>query len=344
MTADLDDLFSIFITGNNHCKPIPSKVANMLLHSFFALVYFISINAKHFDGGTIRWEPVNPYDTVSPITISIIQSYSWAYPTVNCSKDVPITSKSSRGPYPNANLTCVADCASDGGYSANPINILTDCQSVSTSLGIMSSQGTKNVSLSVGAHFYLAFEGSAWVALNDPPEDNLAWSIVTYIDLRIRSDGFINTPPVATVMSPQYAFVNQTMQIPIPVSDANARDTVRCRWSAYIPGYRRRRDARNTIHKLIREKSSIEKRQCCSKSEIIRTWHNTRNPFIILILGGRGTATVTSSYPNRQPIDECGGICYPDSLPNGTTLSNCVLNFTGYKANTWYGVAIQVIS
>jgi hypothetical protein len=35
--------------------------------------------------------------------------------------------------------------------------------------------------------------------------------------------------------------VNQTIQINIPVSDANAGDDVRCRWANYTSGYRRRR-------------------------------------------------------------------------------------------------------
>jgi hypothetical protein len=50
----------------------------------------------------------------------------------------------------------------------------------------------------------------------------------------------------------------------------------------------------------------------------------------------------TSSYVHRQAIDECGGICYPGSLPNGTTLSNCTITFTGLTAGTWYAVALQV--
>ena len=50
----------------------------------------------------------------------------------------------------------------------------------------------------------------------------------------------------------------------------------------------------------------------------------------------------TSSYPHRQAIDECGGICYPSSVPNGTTLSNCTLSFQGLVPGTWYAIAIQV--
>jgi hypothetical protein len=50
----------------------------------------------------------------------------------------------------------------------------------------------------------------------------------------------------------------------------------------------------------------------------------------------------TSSYPNIQPINECGGICYPSSVPSGTTLSGCTISFTGLIPNTWYAVAVQV--
>jgi len=63
-----------------------------------------------------------------------------------------------------------------------------------------------------------------------------------------------------------------------------------------------------------------------------------------------GTTTVdtpatlkpTSSYPVRQAIDECGGICYPSSMPNGTNLTGCILSFTGLVPGTWYAAAIQV--
>lgn len=55
-----------------------------------------------------------------------------------------------------------------------------------------------------------------------------------------------------------------------------------------------------------------------------------------------GTIPSTSSFPNRQAVDECGGICYPNRTPAGTTLSNCTLNFTGLVADAWYAVAVQV--
>ncbi|CAF2211140.1 unnamed protein product [Rotaria magnacalcarata] len=133
--------------------------------------------------------------------------------------NVPISTASFVGA--NTNLSCVVDCSTDGGYSIVPINILTDCTTASSLLKRMAR--------------------NAWVPLNDPPQSGLEWSIVTFIDLRRRSDGFINNTPVPNFISPQHVTVNKTIQITIPVSDANIDDDVRCRWSAYTPGYRRRK-------------------------------------------------------------------------------------------------------
>ncbi|CAF3760185.1 unnamed protein product [Rotaria sordida] len=55
-----------------------------------------------------------------------------------------------------------------------------------------------------------------------------------------------------------------------------------------------------------------------------------------------GTPKSTSTFPVRQAVDECADICYPDSVPSGTSLSDCTVTFTGYKAGIWYAVAIQV--
>lgn len=44
-----------------------------------------------------------------------------------------------------------------------------------------------------------------------------------------------------------------------------------------------------------------------------------------------------------QSVNECGGICYPDSVPNGTVLSGCSILFRGGNvANIWYAIALQV--
>jgi hypothetical protein len=199
-----------------------------MLWCLLLLLYIIVIDAAHFNGGTIRWTLANPFVNSSPVSINIAQSYWWTYPTVVCSNNVPITTPTySSG---NLNLTCVANCSTNGGYYNNPVNILTDCASASSALGMMTSVRSVNIALALDAYFYLAYQGSAWRSLNSPPTSG-AWSIVSLINLQLRPDGFINTPPVGRVVSPQYVIVNTTTQIPIVTSDVNTGDDLRCRWS-----------------------------------------------------------------------------------------------------------------
>ncbi len=353
------------------------------------LLWSIGItDGKHFNGGTINWVPIDPYVNSSTVPITITQTYSWTYPYITCATNVPISTagRSSQ----NSNLTCVVDCSTDGGYSTHPIDILTDCTSASSSLSMMSSTRSNNITLNASAHFYLAFVGSAWVGLDTPAQTGLQWSIVTFIDLRMRPDGFINTPPVASVVSPQYAIVNRTVQINIPVSDANAGDDVRCRWSTYTPGYRRRKrsdkeeDISQTkdeeiVHRRKRQYCSFGCYYGCTCSDSGCSGTNCGSGTCTIYFYGctatvatpttttattttiatittavstttiatttietQGTLQSTSSYPHQQALDECGGICYPGTVPNGTSISNCTISFTGLTAGVWYAVAIQV--
>ena len=342
----------------------------MLSGIFLFLFYYIVLTrGRHFNGGTITWEAINPYSNSSPIAVRIIQTYSWTHPPIKCLTNVPDSSG-----FGNGDLICMAECTTDGGYSSKKIKILTDCQSVSVSLGLMTSQRAVTINLTANAHFYLANIGTAWAPLNFPAVHGLQWSIVTYIDLRIRPDGFINTPPTASVVSPQYAFVNQTIQIDIPISDANQGDELRCRWATYTPGNRRRRSDEEYQSHLNEQKSPLKemilsrktrqscgdcgttcKKGCsCSCPKCIGT---TCKKKTCKVNGGctaattqpttsetQGTTKSTSSFPNRQAIDECGGICHPSSVPNDTVLfNNCSISFRGLKAGTWYAIAIQVM-
>ena len=352
----------------------------MIAIVFFLFFYCYISHGMHFNGGTIRWEPVTTYSN-NVISINIIQTYSWTYPTIKCSTDVPISTSGRSGE--NRTLICMADCSTDGGYSSKPITTLTDCQSVRSSLGLMTSQRSVNVNLTAGAHFYLSHVGSSWVPINYPAKSGLQWSITTLLDLRLRPDGIINTPPTASVVSPQYAIVNKTVNITIPVSDVNSGDDVRCRWSTYTAGYRRRRSydeeskfnfyqtkadenfmfEKEFSHNRQRRSSHKNdpcnncttkcKKDCfctcsgcsgrvCYGSKCATTKGVDECPVGTTTFETPGTIKSTSSYPIRQSIDECGGICYPSSVPTGTVLSGCTIIFTGLIPDTWYAVAIQV--
>lgn len=200
----------------------------MMFFNLLLLISAVAIQAGHFNGGSISWIPVNPNTNGTTVTITIIQSYSWVLSEVDCKNNVPI-STSSRSDE-NENLTCVAGCANDGGYSTKMVDILTDCVSSIPSLDMMKSQRAKNVTLNIGAYFIIAFRDGNWRDLENvgSGED---WSITSLIDLRRRPDGLINTPPVSNVASPQYVIVNRWTEIRIPVHDYNTGDDVRCRWA-----------------------------------------------------------------------------------------------------------------
>ena len=337
------------------------EIRHSLIHISFPMlswlsilfILFRSIGGSHFNGGTITWAPVDPFDNSSSVTIAIKQSYSWSYPTVLCNTSVPISTAAYSGQ--NTNLTCVANCSTDGGYSQRPIDILTDCVSTSSSLGVMSTERTVNITLNSSAYFYIANQGSTWRNLNDPPQSGLSWSILSLINLVRRNDGRINTPPVASVISPQYVVINTTTNIKIPVSDANG-DDVRCRWSIYRPGFRRRRDIDD---EEIGGRSFFvrEKRQGCSACNSgtcatncpcscpgcqSTTCNGTTCLEVPSCLPLTTTTTTTLTTFVNPPLDECGGICHTNGLPNATTLANCTVSFTGLVPGAWYAVALQV--
>lgn len=200
-----------------------------MISCLLLLIHIVLVDSAHFNGGTIRWIPVNPYDNSTTVTIDLIQSYWWTFPLVRCASDVPISTSVYSAA--SADLTCVANCLTDGGYSNNTISIITDCVAASSAVGVMISQRSVSINLTAGAYFYVGYMGAAWRTLNGVTTGGSSWSIVSFIDLRFRPDGFINTPPTARVISPQYVIVNQIAQISIFVADVNVGDNVRCRWA-----------------------------------------------------------------------------------------------------------------
>lgn len=201
----------------------------MWIHCLILLLYAIVTDADHFNGGTIRWVPLDPYDNSNLTTISIVQSYIWDYYYTDCDVDVPISTFAYATK--NQNLTCVGNCSANGGYSTKPINILTDCTSYNSVIDVMTSEKTSNITLTADAHFALSYTGSGWRTVGQPSSANANWSITVSIDLRKRPDGFINTPPTASVFSPQYAFPNTPVQIRVRATDVNEGDDIRCRWA-----------------------------------------------------------------------------------------------------------------
>ena len=191
----------------------------------FILLWTNAVRSNHFNGGTITWAPVYPNSNSSSVLITVTQTYSWVYPTETCTNNIPLSSGG------GVNLTCIANCSTQGGYATQTISIRTDCTSFSASLGLVFSERSVNITLNVSTYFWIAYRGMAWRSLENALTNNTpGWSITSLIDLRRRPDGLINTPPISQVASPQYVLVNTTTAINLLVSDVNSGDDLRCRW------------------------------------------------------------------------------------------------------------------
>ncbi|CAF0842936.1 unnamed protein product [Didymodactylos carnosus] len=206
-----------------------------------AFVHFTFISGSHFNGGTITWHPTDFNDTSNPINITITQTYSWTFGKVNCTNAM-ITNHSNinYGTYstiPTDTLTCISPCntGSSGnarGYTST--HIIPQCTDTNPIMGTTISQRTDTKLLYVNDNFTVAYQSAspyAWLPLAGSTTASAQWSIASNIDLYLRPDGYYNSAPLATMMSPLNIPKNIQQIINIPVSDAND-DDLRCRWAS----------------------------------------------------------------------------------------------------------------
>ena len=186
---------------------------------YFITVHFSRVQSAHFSGGSVTWKPLNTTGTIgSTINVMFTQSYQWKRSAAGSfCNDTYIVDRSPLVPSGSGSLECVTGTTSQcGGYTT--ISTRAFCIDYSIPMDSSSTQISTIKNLTVGSKFCVAFQGSAWVKLNvecptaaNPSSSTTAtpvcyntgarWSIGTCVDLSIRPDGFINSPPVATVMS-----------------------------------------------------------------------------------------------------------------------------------------------
>ena len=171
------------------------RSSRMVIIFVLTLISIPITNGSHFNGGSISYKPVNPYANSSSVTITIIQTYYWTYSLINCTINVPITTPTYNASKPY--LTCVANCSTNGNYTSKRINILTDCISSSTSLDVLTSERSVNLTFPVGTYFSINYQASTWRNLkNFLNISKPGWNITSLINLQMRPDGFLNTPPI----------------------------------------------------------------------------------------------------------------------------------------------------
>jgi hypothetical protein len=206
-------------------------IISVTLYLFTLLTIIVIVHGTYFEGGTISYKVVG--NNGSGLIVRITQSYTYTYPTIYCNNTyianqwaLSLTGYSDA----NATLACIANCSTDGGYS--PVPVTSKCTDYSAAMSITVGQRTDYVILTNGSYFTAAYASSVWRNLSLPSGVSTNnWSISTVIDLRVRTDGTWNTPPIATMISPVYIPVGVQQQISIPTIDAD-NDNVRCRFAS----------------------------------------------------------------------------------------------------------------
>ena len=237
------------------------------------------MDASHFQGGTITYKILNTSGSI--VSIALTQTYIYDYTSIRCNSSM-IANQSPKLYFNpliysenTRTVSCIQYCNQSTGYVAP--SVVTACTDFSVGMSMTVGQRSDIYNLTNGSFFRVAYQSSSYRLLSLPPgvtASNASWSISTLIDLRVRSNGQYNQPPVATIMSPIYIPVGIRQIISIPTIDGD-NDDVRCRY-------------------------------------------------------GQGT-------------NECGAVCPPASLPNGTLIfSNCTLHITGAKVGDWYAVTLAV--
>ncbi|CAF4678070.1 unnamed protein product, partial [Rotaria magnacalcarata] len=142
----------------------------------------------------------------------------------------------------NAHLQCTTTSITSGSYTA--ISIAEYCTDFSTLVDSNSGRISTVENITTGSTFCVAFQGTAWIGLQssncgssgrkqrktkpNPGSSGtttqritaLATTGATCYSAGAGPDGLINTPPVATVISPIEVSINALADITVPVIDA----------------------------------------------------------------------------------------------------------------------------
>ncbi|CAF1336500.1 unnamed protein product [Didymodactylos carnosus] len=210
-----------------------------MISKLLLLIFPTFILTSHFNGGTVTWGPVNATATGSPIQISITQTYSWTAGLIDCSNAMIVNHSlidyNTYTSLPGQTLSCTGTCnfgtsGNARGYN-NSTPIIPYCTDTNPKMGTVIGQRTDIETLYVNDDFTVAFTptgSQAWIGLQGASA-SAKWSISTEIDLHLRPDGYYNSAPMATMMSPINIPLNQLQVINIPVSDNNDNDILKCR-------------------------------------------------------------------------------------------------------------------
>ncbi len=130
-------------------------------------------------------------------------------------------------------LHCIVvyGCTNSGNY-CNCITTDVICTDYSVTQDLSSGQKVTFVSITQNAQFYLSYQDSNWLPLATAA--SASWSITSYVNLVVRTNNLLNTPPVVTVLPVIYLPVSVQSVINLLVIDID-NDYIQCRWARLSP-------------------------------------------------------------------------------------------------------------
>ncbi|UJR09346.1 hypothetical protein I4U23_013589 [Adineta vaga] len=202
---------------------------------FLILLFVHSVLSNHFRGGMISWRPLTNAKSVigTKSTILVEQRYAWSRSAAPSScTSTTITTYGLIGETVVSVLDCKSTLATCNSVGYSDISTFVPCTDYNTMLGMSFGHSVTAVNLTVkttGVVIGYVVTG-AWLTLQ---LGSGGWSMMTYINMQPRSDNqLINSSPTSNLPPIVYvpASSNQTIEIDIPMSDADG-DDVECRFA-----------------------------------------------------------------------------------------------------------------
>jgi hypothetical protein len=164
--------------------------------------------STYFHGGTVSWRYSNLTNASVREAIIFTQSYQWEQSQTLCDQSL-IVNRTQQVPSGRDLLECVTTPSSAcGGFS--PLSVNGYCTDFSSNLSSSVTQRSDPQTIPMGSIFCVAYQGATWPPLLSPGcsyscfVNESKGSIAACVDLTPRSDGSINSPPVAAAVSREF--------------------------------------------------------------------------------------------------------------------------------------------
>ena len=168
---------------------------------------------------------LNTTPSGSTASILIRQRYSWrrSFWTTMC--DVTMIASQTIIGSGTGSLNCyVGSCLSFSSISTD-----TPCTDFSPGTDFSSGERYDVQPLNIGQTYVVGFWSTAWFGLAIGGGSD--WQMTGKIDLTVRADGKLNTSPVTSTLPIIYKQVSVQHVHIVQMADADATDTLKCRWS-----------------------------------------------------------------------------------------------------------------